>query len=158
MRRLWGIGVALAVALAVVQVPSAGAVEIGLGLMAPGGAGDAVGPMVLAPHAVLELGVLGLGVDAWFSPGGETYFLLPFLQLQIPLALVKLYAGVAPIFFGGDGGITLLPPALGVAAKLGARALLLGPLGAYGEAVFGVSPLALNVSSASFVVGASFSF
>ena len=158
MRGLWNVGVAVAVALVVVQVPSAGAVEIGLGVMAPGGAGDAVGSMVLAPHAVLELGVLGLGVDAWLSPGGETYFLLPFLQIQIPLALVKLYAGVAPIFFGGDGGITLLPPALGVAAKLGARVALLGPLGAYGEAILGVSPLALDISSVSFVVGASFSF
>lgn len=158
MCKLLTVAVALAVILAVVQVPSAGAVEIGLGLMAPGGAGDAVGPMVLVPHAVLELGVLGLGVDAWFSPGGETYFLLPFLQLQIPLALVKLYAGVAPIFFGGEDGITMLPPALGVAAKLGARALLLGPLGAYGEAILGVSLLALSASSASFVVGASFSF
>ncbi len=157
MRHWWSLAILLT-AMFCVTVPSFGALEVGLGVMAPGGAGAILGPMVLVPRATLELGILGVGADLWFSPSSDTYMLLPFLQFQVHLGLFKLYSGVAPVFLGGPTGLTLLPPGLGFAAKGGFGVPVLGMVGLYGELLLGVSPLLVTITSTSFVAGVGFSF
>ena len=135
-----------------------GIVELGLGIMAPGGAGDTLGSVVLVPHAGIDLAVLGVGVDLWFSPGNDAFVLLPYLQLQIPLILVKAYGTLGPIFTGSSGKISLVPPFLGVAAKVGLMITPFGFLGVYGEMVLGVSPALMAISSTSVVAGVRLGF
>ncbi|MBI3660073.1 hypothetical protein HY230_06340 [Candidatus Acetothermia bacterium] len=135
-----------------------GIVELGLGVMAPGGAGTSLGRVVLVPHAAIDLAVLGVGADLWFSPGNDAFVLLPYLQLQIPLVLLKVYGTLGPIFTGASGKISLVPPFLGVAAKVGVTITPFSFLGVYGEMVLGISPALMSVSSTSLVAGVRLGF
>jgi hypothetical protein len=135
-----------------------GIAEVGVGVMAPDGAGSALGKLVLVPHVAFDLALLAVGVDLWISPGVDSFVLLPFLQLQIPLPWLKLYGSLGPIFVGGAEGISLIPPALGMFAKLGATITPFGFLGVYGEMILGISPLMMTISSTSYVIGVRLGF
>ena len=155
----WGFGLGLGLMLVICMGGVAfGVVEVGLGIMAPGGAGSALGTLVVVPHAAVGLGFLAVGADLWMSPGNDNFVFLPFLQLQIPLALVNIHGSIAPIFLGSPGGLELVPPPLGFAAKVGISASPFGFIGVYGDLFLGIYPLLMNISTTSLVVGVSFGF
>lgn len=158
-RRIWGLGASLGLFLVVcLGGPGFGGIEAGVGIMAPGGDGFGLGTIVLVPKAAIGLGSLGVGLDLWFSPGNEHFVLLPFLQAELPLILLKIYGGLAPIILGDSSGFSLVPPSVGFVAKAGVRLAPLILLGVYGEVVLGISPLQQRISSASFVAGMSLGF
>jgi len=152
-----GLGLAL---LACSAQPAHGQIiEAGLGVVVAGDGGSPLGSVILVPRAALGLGLLGIGLDLWVSPGSQDFIILPFLEAQIPLILLKIYGGVAPIFAGGPQGLNFLSPLSEFAAKVGARvAPPLSLLGLYGEMVLHISPLQQSVSSTALVVGMSLGF
>lgn len=155
----WGFGVGLGLMLVICLEGTAfGVVEAGLGIMVTGAAGTALGTMVVVPHAAVGLGFLAVGADLWISPGNDSFVLLPFLQLQIPLVLVNIHGSIAPIFLGSPGGLELVPPPVGFIVKVGVSASPFGFIGVYGDLFLGISPLFMNISTTSLVVGASFGF
>lgn len=140
-------------------VAARGQIEVGLGAAVPRLADAGLGGLTLAPRLNVQLGVLGLGVDAWWSASGTQFVLMPFLQLRIALLGAGIYGGVAPLFWGGPGGITPISPLLGFAGKLGGLVTLFDPLRAFGEAVVGITPLMPSpLSSLTVLVGVGYAF
>jgi hypothetical protein len=152
-----GMGIALLVCSA--QPAQGQIIEAGLGVVVARDGGPPLGSVILVPRAALGLGLLGVGLDLWVSPGTQGFILLPFLEAQIPLILLKIYGGVAPIFSGGPQGLSLLSPLSEIAVKAGVRvAPPLSLIGAYGELVMRISPLQQSISSAALVLGLSLGF
>jgi hypothetical protein len=130
------------------------AIEIGVGMMAPGLDEGSLGALTLAPRLALGLDGFGISLDAWISPDIGLAVLMPYLQLSLHTLGFRLYAGAAPIILASSEGFTPISPALGFATKAGGAAFILGLFRIYGEFVFGISPIAQNpFTSTSLVVG-----
>jgi hypothetical protein len=154
---VWGLSFALLI-VGCLSGTAFGGIEAGVGIMAPGGDRFGLGTIVLVPKAAIGLGPLGVSLDLWFSPGNPHFVLLPFLQAELPLILLKIYGGLAPIVLGDSSGLTLVPPSTEFVAKAGIRVAPLILLGVYGEMVLGISPLHQSIPATSFVFGMSLGF
>jgi hypothetical protein len=144
------------IALFAISAPTFGGLEIGVGVMVPGGGGSIIGDPVFVPNAVFGLGPFAVGVDLWASPRNDIFFLLPFLELRIPLAVASVYAGIAPTIIGSTEGFGLQPPPLDLNVKIGVSGSLL-MFSVFGEVVVNGVPAFTTISSISLVAGARFS-
>jgi hypothetical protein len=139
-------------------VPAFAIAEVGVGMMTATGPASEFERFVIVAHALLDIACFGLGADLWIGETSEEFVLFPYVQLQIPLMIAKIYAAAGPKFWVDAQGLTMVPPSTTVLAKVGLALSPLPVLGLYGEMVFGISPLAMMASAPAYLIGMRLGF
>jgi len=152
MKRFVGLFFAVAFVIALGS-PVFGIAEVGVGVMTGSGPLLDVGSPAIELHALLDVACFGIGADVWMSLTGDKFVLFPYVQLQVPLIVAKLYGALGPEFLGSSGSLTLLPLTSTLLTKLGLSITPIPILGFYGEVIWGISPLLMTASDPAFAFG-----
>jgi len=143
--------------ISTLSVPALGVVEVGIGALIPTGI-ETESRLYLVPNASVALGLLGAAIDLWVLPGDSKYFVLPYLQLNLPVPVVNPYAAIGVTFTGDAHGLSFIPIRGQLNIKVGASSDILTQGRIYVELMASYVSATDTYSQAALVVGVRVGF